>query len=105
MDKQTLKRIINLNAKHQQDTVMADDDCCSKTLVCGSHLNSDTYTKIIVDAPLGKVKTLGNYSPSEHSASKIVDIDYAAPTVRENHGTVTAIVMPKVVGGGRRNEI
>lgn len=39
-----------------------------------------------------KVKTLGNYSPSEHNASKIVDVDYSAPTVRENHGTVTAIV-------------
>lgn len=38
-----------------------------------------------------KVKTLGNYSPSEHNASKIVDVDYSAPTVRENHGTVTAI--------------
>lgn len=39
-----------------------------------------------------KVKTLGNYSPSEHNASKIVDVEYSAPTVRENHGTVTAIV-------------
>lgn len=48
---------------------------------------------------MDKVKTLGNYSPSEHNASKIVDVDYAAPTVRENHGTVTAIAMPKVVGG------
>ena len=39
-----------------------------------------------------KVKTLGNYSPSEFNASKIVDVEYSAPTVRENHGTVTAIV-------------
>lgn len=92
MNKQDLKKAINLNAKHQQDMVMTDEDDCSRTLVCGSHLNSDTYTKIIVDAPLSKVKTLGNYSPSEHNASKIVDVDYSAPTVRENHGTVTAIV-------------
>lgn len=48
---------------------------------------------------MDKVKTLGNYSPSEHNASKVVDVDYSAPTVRENHGTVTAIAMPKVVGG------
>ena len=40
---------------------------------------------------MDKVKTLGNYSPSEHNASKIVDVDGSAPTVRENHGTVTAI--------------
>lgn len=41
---------------------------------------------------MSKVKTLGNYSPSEHNASKIVDVDYSASTVRENHGTVTAII-------------
>ncbi len=35
---------------------------------------------------------LGNYSPSEHSAARIVDKDGIAPTVMENHGTVTAIV-------------
>lgn len=39
-----------------------------------------------------KVKTIGNYTPGEHNASKIVDVDYSAPTVRENHGTVTAII-------------
>lgn len=46
-----------------------------------------------------KVKTLGNYSPSNHSASKIVSPESSAPTVRENHGTVTAIALPRVVGG------
>lgn len=40
---------------------------------------------------MAKVKTVGNYAPSGHNASKIVDVDYSAPTVRENHGTVTAI--------------
>ncbi len=46
-----------------------------------------------------KVKTPGNYSPSEHNASKIVDVEYSAPTVRENHGPVTAIAcQAKVVG-------
>lgn len=33
---------------------------------------------------------LGNYSPSNHNASRIVDSDYSAPTVMENHGTITA---------------
>lgn len=36
------------------------------------------------------VVTLGNYSPSNHNASRIVDKDYVAPTVMENHGTITA---------------
>lgn len=36
------------------------------------------------------VVTIGNYSPSNHNASRIVDSNYSAPTVMENHGTVTA---------------
>ena len=36
---------------------------------------------------------LGNYSPSGHDASRIVDGNGVAPTVKENHGTVTAVVM------------
>ena len=31
--------------------------------------------------------------PSGHDASRIVNIDYIAPTVKENHGTVTAILI------------
>ena len=42
-----------------------------------------------------KVMTIGNYSPSKHNASRIVDKDYSAPTVMENHGTITAIVDDK----------
>ena len=36
------------------------------------------------------VVTIGNYSPSNHNASRIVDKNYSAPTVMENHGTITA---------------
>ena len=32
---------------------------------------------------------LGNYSPSGHDASRIVDENGVAPTVKENHGTLT----------------
>lgn len=38
------------------------------------------------------VVALGNYSPREHNASRIVDKEGIAPIVMENHGTVTAIV-------------
>ena len=42
--------------------------------------------------PNDKVVVLGNYSPSNHNASKIIDKGGYAPTVMENHGTITAIV-------------
>ena len=47
----------------------------------------------VVEEPT-QIKILGNYSPSNHDASRIVDADYIAPTVKENHGTVTAIAEP-----------
>ena len=37
-----------------------------------------------------KIKVIGNYSPSNHDASRIVSQNGIAPTVKENHGTVTA---------------
>lgn len=39
------------------------------------------------------IKIVGNYSPSNHNASKIVDPKGLAPTVMENHGTITGIVI------------
>lgn len=38
-----------------------------------------------------KVKVVGNYSPSKHNAANVVDTSGLAPTVMENHGTITAI--------------
>lgn len=37
-----------------------------------------------------QIEVIGNYSPSNHDASRIVHSDGIAPTVKENHGTVTA---------------
>ena len=37
-----------------------------------------------------KIEVIGNYSPSNHDASRIVSQNGIAPTVKENHGTVTA---------------
>ena len=45
---------------------------------CGSMTSSAT------------VMVLGNYMPSNHDASRVVDSNGLAPTVKENHGTVTA---------------
>ena len=40
------------------------------------------------------INVVGNYSPSGHDVSRIVDTEGLAPTVKENHGTVTAIAEP-----------
>ncbi len=37
------------------------------------------------------VVVMGNYSPSGHNAARVVNPDGIAPTVMENHGTVTAM--------------
>ena len=39
----------------------------------------------------GGVVVLGNYSPSNHEASRIVDKNGLAPTIKENHGTINAV--------------
>lgn len=40
-----------------------------------------------------KIVKLGNYTPSGHSASSVIDPNGIAPTVMENHGTVTSILL------------
>lgn len=40
-----------------------------------------------------EINVIGNYSPSGHDASRIVHPDGIVPTVKENHGTVTAIIV------------
>lgn len=59
------------------------------------------YSDTILTQCKEGVVTVGNYSPSGHNASRIVDSKGIAPTVMENHGTVTAIVedKPKLIGG------
>ena len=47
------------------------------------------------------IKIIGNYMPSNHDASRVVDIDGIAPTVKENHGTVTAIAEPNIIKVGQ----
>ena len=60
---------------------------CSNTLTT---VQKDNY----VAEPV--INVVGNYSPSGHEASRIVDTGGIAPTVKENHGTVTAVVDPIV---------
>lgn len=45
---------------------------------------------IEVESKKSKIDVIGNYMPSNHNASRIVNSEGIAPTVKENHGTVTA---------------
>jgi len=61
----------------------------------------DAYNGIIREDVAGTITTrvsdsnntyiLGHYSPSGHNAASVVDPNGSAPTVMENHGTITAI--------------
>lgn len=64
------------------------------TANCGSKGSSATVLIAnLGDEEMNKsgIIVLGNYSPSGHDASRIVDENGVAPTVKENHGTVTAV--------------
>ena len=52
--------------------------------------NGGENVPIIKEEP--KIEVIGNYSPSNYDASRIVDSNGLAPTVKENHGTVTATI-------------
>lgn len=55
----------------------------ANTLTC-------SYNQGVVEGK-NEINVVGNHSPSNHNASRIVDIEGIAPTVMENHGTVTAV--------------
>lgn len=83
------------DGKHQAGAIW-DKDAISPTLDTMQGGNRQPY---IVD----EIKVVGNYMPSNHDASRVVDIDGIAPTVKENHGTVTAIAEPFIVASRGRN--
>lgn len=44
-----------------------------------------------------KIMKVGNYSKSGHNASAILDPNGISPTIMENHGTVNAVIEPKII--------
>jgi DNA (cytosine-5)-methyltransferase 1 len=81
--------------RHQAGAIW-DKDAISPTL---DTMQGGNRQPFIVD----EIKVVGNYMPSNHDASRVVDIDDIAPTVKENHGTVTAIAEPFIVASRGRN--
>ena len=45
------------------------------------------------------IKTIGYYQPSCHEASRVLDPNGIAPTVKENHGTINAIKLTELTRG------
>lgn len=76
------KQNIEINTKGVTNTITSVQ---KDNLVLESE-NNDTPSNTNFDS----IKVIGNYMPSEHDASRIVDSNYIAPTVKENHGTVIA---------------
>lgn len=66
------------------------------TDVCDTLLARDWKDPKCVPVEESEIKVVGNYMPSNHDASRVVDVDGIAPTIKENHGTVTAITEPQV---------
>lgn len=75
--------------RHKQAGSIFDKDAISPALTT---MEGGNRMPLVVD----EIKVVGNYMPSNHDASRVVDIDGIAPTVKENHGTVTAIAEPQV---------
>lgn len=75
-----------------QDRVY-DSDGISTAITTG-FMPSVTEPSVIV---------IGNYTPGEHNASRVDDDCGLAPTVKENHGTITAIAEPVICASRGRN--
>ena len=58
---------------------------------------TNTITSVAKDNYVAEpaIEVIGNYSPSGHEASRVVDSNGICPTVKENHGTVTATNVPE----------
>ena len=83
-------------------TFMQEKKRIQMTDVCDTLLARDWKDPKCVPVE-DEIKVVGNYMPSNHDASRVVDIDGIAPTVKENHGTVTAIAEPFIVASRGRN--
>ena len=55
--------------------------------------NAGGFSYLYAVNDTNKIKVVGNYMPSNHDASRIVDTNGIAPTVKENPGTVTAVLV------------
>lgn len=105
------KIIDSLMTTPEKNKILGNSDCLSEYVGTYQYSKSDNFMKgkdrlqfnknvadTILTTPKEGVVIVGNYSPSKHNDSRIVDKEYLAPTVMENHRTITAaqISEPKI---------
>lgn len=83
----------NVMTNERAADIMRNEQCCQDDPVFVEAYEKaiEALDKQAVVEP--RIEVLGNYSPSNHDASRIVSADGIAPTAKENHGTVTAVAM------------
>jgi len=94
-----IKRLFNY-ANRNDRNVVYDKTGLAPTIIAGMGGGGGNVPMLIennFEFPKGEecenqIQVVGNYSPSCHDASRVVDENGIAPTVKENHGTVTAVV-------------
>ena len=80
-------------SKHQAGSIW-DKECISPTIdtMQGGYRQPLVTIDDNVSNDEIKINVIGNYSPSGYDASRIVDENGLAPTVKENHGTATETI-------------
>lgn len=69
-------------------------DFCEDNVDAKYYLNKDSLSLSRRTGDVNdRIIVVGNYMKSRHEASRIVDAEGIAPTIKENHGTVTAILL------------
>lgn len=84
-----IEKILNSSFMQEKKRIQTTD-------VCDTLLARDWKDPKCVPVEEGEIKVVGNYMPSNHDASRVVDVDGIAPTIKENRRTVTAITEPQV---------
>ena len=80
---QTLS-VTNLGTSNEENIASAEKTDVAHTVLARDYKGLPNYGGNAV------IQKLGSYTPSEHNASSVVSGGGIAPTVMENHGTVTA---------------
>ena len=91
-----IEKILNSSFMQEKKRIQTTD-------VCDTLLARDWKDPKCVPVAENEIKIVGNYMPSNHDTSRVVDVDGIVPTVKENHGTVTAIAEPFIVASRGRN--
>lgn len=91
-----IEKILNSSFMQEKKRIQTTD-------VCDTLLARDWKDPKCVPVEEDEIKVVGNYMPSNHDASRVVDVDGIASTVKENYGTVTDIAEPFIVASRGRN--